>query len=311
MNLSAVDLNLLVVFDALHTTRNVTAAAQRLHRAQPSVSNALSRLRSLFGDELFVRSVGGMQPTELARDLAPLVTQVLEQVRQALTLGVPFDPATAGDRCMTIAASDYADIVLVPHLLALMRRQAPGVDLRVVALERGAIYHKLDDGEVDVAIGGHLQPPKRMLQELLFSDEFVCIADRSNPRLAGKRMTLKRYLELPHALFVPSNDGSRRGVVDSRLDGLGMGLRRRVAATFAHVVALPFAVRGTDLAATMAEKVARQFPMEQLGIWPLPKELGTLRFDVDMVYSPRTRNEAAAIWLRDCLREASEDLRRV
>lgn len=310
MNLSAVDLNLLVVFDALHATRNVTAAAQRLHRAQPSVSNALSRLRSLFGDELFVRSVGGMQPTELARDLAPLVTQVLEQVRQALTLGVPFDPATAGDRCMTIAASDYADIVLVPHLLALMRRQAPGVDLRVVALERGAIYHQLDDGEVDVAIGGHLQPPKRMLQELLFSDEFICIADRSNPRLAGKRMTLKHYLELPHALFVPSNDGSRRGVVDSRLDGLGMGLRRRVAATFAHVVALPFAVRGTDLVATMAEKVARQFPMEQLGIWPLPKELGPLRFDVDMVYSPRTRNEAAAIWLRDCLREASEGLRR-
>lgn len=302
MNLTAVDLNLLVTFEALYATRNVTEAAHRLHRAQPSVSNALSRLRTLFGDELFVRSRDGMQPTVLADALMPVVTQALEQVRHALVMGLPFDPANAEGWRVTIAANDYASIVLIPHLVAQMRKQAPGVDLQVIALDRDTIYRQLDDGSVDLAIGGHLQAPKRMLRETLFQDEFVCIADRNHPRLRRKRLDLAAYMTLPHALFVPSNDGSRRGVIDTQLDKLG--LRRRVAATFAHVVALPFAVRGTDLIATLATQVAMQLQLDDLKRWPLPDELNVAAFDVDMVFSPRTRDEAAAQWLRECLRTA-------
>ncbi|MCS6738201.1 LysR family transcriptional regulator, partial [Proteus mirabilis] len=110
MNLSSVDLNLLVVFEALYQTRNVTAAGRRLNRAQPSVSNALARLRILLNDPLFVRSGGGMAPTPRAHQLMPQIQRVLEQIHLALAPPARFDPATAGQRRFTLAAGDYADI---------------------------------------------------------------------------------------------------------------------------------------------------------------------------------------------------------
>ena len=89
MNLAAIDLNLLVAFEALYDTRNVTLAGQRIHRAQPSVSSALGRLRRLFQDELFLRTAEGMQPTPKADALMPAVSAALDQIRQALAQGAP------------------------------------------------------------------------------------------------------------------------------------------------------------------------------------------------------------------------------
>ena len=126
MNLAAIDLNLLVAFEALYDTRNVTLAGQRIHRAQPSVSSALGRLRRLFQDELFLRTAEGMQPTPKADALMPAVSAALDQIRQALAQGAPFDPGSAQGRRFTIAASDYADVVIVPHIVAALRRDAPG-----------------------------------------------------------------------------------------------------------------------------------------------------------------------------------------
>ena len=120
-------------------------------------------------------------------------------------------------------------------------------------LDRAQLYEQLDNGSVDLAIGGHLAPPKRMLSERLYDESFVCIADQRHPA-ARRKLDLERYLALPHALFTPSDDGSARGVVDAGLARLGR--KRRVACTFAHIVALPHAVRGTDLIATLARRAA-------------------------------------------------------
>lgn len=221
MNLSAVDLNLLVAFEALYDTRNVTLAGQRINRAQPSVSSALGRLRLLFQDELFLRTADGMQPTPKAAALMPAVSAALDQIRQALTQGAGFDPQAAAGRRFTVAASDYADVVIVPHIVAALRRDAPGIDLRIARLDRAALYEQLDNGSVDLAIGGHLAPPKRMLRERLYQEHFVCIADRQHPALRGRKLDLARYVALPHALFTPSDDGSARGVVDASTSAAG------------------------------------------------------------------------------------------
>lgn len=302
MNLSSIDLNLLVAFEALFDTRSVTLAGQRLHRAQPSVSNALGRLRTLFDDALFVRSSEGMVPTERAVALMPAIALALETIRQALSQGVAFDPGAARGRRFTIAASDYTDIVLVPHIVALLRREAPEADLRVTALDRASIWEQLDQSTVDVAIGGHLAPPKRMRSQALYDETFVCMADRRHRLLrrqaasANARIDLDTYLQLPHALFVPSGDSSARGVIDMRLDRLRG--QRRVAATFAHIVALPYAVAGSDLVATLAGRVARKLAPSGTVIRALPAELDDTAFSIDMVYSPRSEGDAAAAWLR-------------
>ena len=307
MNLAAIDLNLLVAFEALYDTRNVTLAGQRIHRAQPSVSSALGRLRRLFQDELFLRTAEGMQPTPKADALMPAVSAALDQIRQALAQGAPFDPGSAQGRRFTIAASDYADVVIVPHIVAALRRDAPGADLRVARLDRAQLYEQLDNGSVDLAIGGHLAPPKRMLSERLYDESFVCIADQRHPALRGRKLDLERYLALPHALFTPSDDGSARGVVDAGLARLGR--KRRVACTFAHIVALPHAVRGTDLIATLARRAAARLAGDGLTLRPLPAEVDPGPFSIDMVCSRRAPGDAALAWLQQQVRDAALRLR--
>jgi DNA-binding transcriptional LysR family regulator len=311
MNLSRIDLNLLVAFEALYQTRSVTLAGKRLNRAQPSVSNALTRLRALFGDELFVRSHAGMEPTELAHALMPGISSALDHVRQALGQSVAFDPAAPAGRGFTIAATDYADIVLLPYVIGRLRRQAPDVDLRIMALDRAAVFEQLDQGVVDVAIGGHLAAPKRMVQTKLYEEDFVCIASRSHPRLrAGgrrRKIDLSTYLQLPHALFAPGDSGSRRGVVDGKLDKLGR--QRRVAATFSHIVALPLAVAHSDLVATVARRVAQRLASPDVQILEVPEELADTGFDIELIHNRRTQADAAAVWLRQEIRSAVSEMR--
>ncbi|WP_404994889.1 LysR family transcriptional regulator [Cupriavidus pauculus] len=310
MNLSRIDLNLLVAFEALYHTRSVTLAGKRLSRAQPSVSNALTRLRTLFGDELFVRTNAGMEPTELAHTLMPGISTALDHVRQAVGQSVAFDPAAPAGRGFTIAATDYADIVLLPHVISRLRRQAPDIDLRIMALDRAALYEQLDQGVVDVAIGGHLSAPKRMVQTRLYEEDFVCIASRSHPQLrAGRRrrqIDLSTYLQLPHALFAPGDSGSRRGVVDGRLDKLGR--QRRVAATFSHIVALPLAVAQSDLVATVARRVAHRLASPEVQILEVPEELADTGFDIALIHNRRTQADAAAVWLRQQIQAAVSEM---
>lgn len=298
MNLASMDLNLLLTFEALYETGSVTLAGQRLNRAQPSVSNALGRLRHVFQDELFVRTADGMLPTERAQALIPGIALALEQLRRALAQGLDFDPLAAQGRRLTIATSDYADMVLVPHVVALLRREAPGMALRVARLNRETVYEQLDQSAIDLAIGGLLDPPKRMLQQRLYEEHFVCIGDRERlgPARDDEAMDLETYLARPHALFVPSDNGSSRGVIDVHLARLGC--ERRVLATFAHIAALPFAVRGTDLLATLAARVARLMAPPGTAIRALPPELQDTAFGIDMVYGRRSENDPAARWLR-------------
>ena len=155
MNLATVDLNLLVAFEALMEERHVTRAAERIGLAQPSMSSALRRLRALFADEWFLRAGAGMQPTERALALAGPIGEALRQIRGALAPDRGFDPATARRR-ITIAATDYGDLVLVPELTRLLRMEAPGIDLAVRPLTDPTVaLAKLERGELDAVIGGH------------------------------------------------------------------------------------------------------------------------------------------------------------
>src|SRR5215471_7468608 len=125
MDIRAVDLNLLKAFDALMTERAVTRAASRIGLSQPAMSHALSRLRGLFADELFVRAATGMEPTARAREIAPLVTAAIEHIEAALRLATGFDPATSA-AIFTAGMAEYAEIALVGPLTLAFARDAPG-----------------------------------------------------------------------------------------------------------------------------------------------------------------------------------------
>lgn len=297
MNLAAVDLNLLVAFEALLEERNVTRAGQRIGLAQPSMSSALTRLRALFGDELFIRTAAGMQPTARALTLAQPIGEALAQIRATIAPVTDFEPATARRR-LTIAVTDYGDLVVVPALVALLRREAPGIDLIVRPIaDAAASLAVLEHGDVDALIGGHLPDSPRIVRRTLFEEDFVCIRDKA---LAAP-LSPDDYLQLPHALFSSAGGDGSPGVVDALL--AMEGHRRRVAVTLAHVIAVPFTVAGTDLVATMARRVAGRFAeIAGVALMPLPYEVPP--FAIDLLHSRRVTSDPALAWLLAAIERA-------
>jgi DNA-binding transcriptional LysR family regulator len=251
IDLTRTDLNLLVVFEALMRERHVGRAAARLSLSQSATSHALGRLRLLFDDPLFVRHPRGIEPTPRARDLAQPIAQALSHMRQILSPPTDFDPATLR-RTFTVAMHDYALSVLMPSLIAELRRQAPGVDLRCVSVPPSEVVDGLDRGVLDFALGGFVGvKARRVTRTALFSDRFVGVARRGHPRLTDGRMSLDDFVDLPHVLVSPGGQPS------ADIDPLSsLGLERRVAITVPNFLALPYAVEKADLIGVLPERLA-------------------------------------------------------
>lgn len=250
MNINTVDLNLLRVFNAIYKQRNVTKAGTALGLAQPSMSNALNRLRALFDDPLFLRSSAGMQPTERAELLAPAIEKALQDIRELIQPAEEFNPTTV-EQEFVIASSDNLTLRVGPMLSAHLQQHAPGITLRFISLDKKNAFDVLDSGSVDILVGVFSQIPARFFQKDLFDDEFVCIARKAHPRIK-KHLTLKLFTQLPHVLMTLNAD--RNGAVDKALKASGHN--RRVAMTTGQFLVIPDIVASTDLIASIPRSLA-------------------------------------------------------
>lgn len=158
-NIAAIDLNLLVALEALLKERNVTRAGKRIGLTQSATSHALKRLRELIGDQLLVKSGHDLKPTTFAEELEPKISRLLQDIRETLIGGARFEPKT-DHRTFTISSDDYCGLVLLPPLIAHLRRLAPRVELRIRPLGQNSPYEALASGELDLAIGTYLRPPR-------------------------------------------------------------------------------------------------------------------------------------------------------
>jgi DNA-binding transcriptional LysR family regulator len=150
-DLRRIDLNLLVILDALLSEQHVTRAAERLHLSQPAVSHALARLRDLLGDPLLVRAGAGLVPTSRAMELMAPLTEALAQV-QSLLAPNAFDPATTR-RTFRLAMSDYGAAIVLPGLIRTLRSEAPGIDLQISHASREGMLDGILNGDIDIAVG--------------------------------------------------------------------------------------------------------------------------------------------------------------
>ena len=295
MNVRDVDLNLLRVFDAVLRSRSVTAAAAQLELTQPAASNALARLRAVFGDALFLRTSQGMEPTPFARELAEPVRQALALLESALAHGPGFDPATSS-RSFRFYMSDLGQIEFLPPLLERVRRIAPQVRLETVALELQDIADALAAGSLDLAVGflPALGPPLR--RRSLFRDPYVCLFRRDHPAV-GARFTRKAFLEASHALV--SYRGGHR-VVEEALERAGVG--PRIVLRVPHFTVVPMVLERTDLILTLPRRVAQVF--ERRGnLRSLPPPVPIPVADVAVHWHERFDADAGNRWLREQLAE--------
>ncbi|WP_029954514.1 LysR family transcriptional regulator [Achromobacter sp. DH1f] len=289
-NLRAVDLNLLVVLDALLHERHLTRAAARLPMSQPAVSHALARLRTLLGDPLFHRTRGGLRPTPHALALEAPLRDVLAQVRRLLA-GAVFDPA-ASRRTFRLAMSDYGASVVLPPLVRRLRAQAPGIDLEISYTSRGGMIAGVADGQLDLALAVFGETPADIRRAVLFQEPFVCVMDAAS---SADPLTLDAYLARPHVLVAASQD-QRSGEVDAALARLGRA--RRVALRLPHWTAAPAVVAGTDLVLTVAQRTVMPTP-PGLAVQPVPFPIAPLGFE--MIWHERTDGDAGLRWLRESL----------
>jgi DNA-binding transcriptional LysR family regulator len=295
MDLHGIDLNLLVAFDALMAERSVTRAGARIGRTQPAMSAALTRLRTLLRDELFVRGPTGLQPTPRALDLADPITHALGEIQRALEYTQEFDPSTS-TVSMNIGLSDHPTFLFLPRLVSVLRQKAPGIALSIRSFtKRDDAITMLDGGEVDITIGVPPTSTGRIISTCLFEERFVCIL-RSDHPAARAKLDLERFLCLSHLLVSPENE--RFGVVDVAL--AKMGLKRRLALTLPQMYAAPALVASSDMIATvMAGVVTASGYADKLAILQPPLELEPVQFQ--MSWHRRNDTHPTQRWFRSCI----------
>lgn len=301
VHLFGIDLNLLPILDALLRERHVTRAAERVGLSQSAMSHALARLRALVDDPILVRSGRTMVPTERAESLEPALREALEAIEEALGATETFEPATA-QRLFRIASEDFGTMLLVPPLLRRLRSEAPGIDLDVGSQARRRVFDALEEKSLDLAIGVFGELPASLRQQRLLEDGFACVVRRGHPRV-NKRLTLKQYVELPHALIGVGEPGPT--VVDTAL--ARRGLERRVALRVGHFLAAPLVVAETDLVLTMPRRLAERFVrLAPLVLHTPPVELEG--FAIYAVWHERRQGEPAHRFLRELVARVAAEV---
>jgi len=293
INLSRIDLNLLVHLDALLTERSVTRAAARVGLGQSAMSHNLARLRDVFGDELLTRGPEGLRLTPRATALVEPVRTALAQIQGLVSRDEAFEPGTA-ERTFRVGLPDSMEILIVASLLAHLRAVAPGIRLRLHNIDSSQLLDDLDADRLDLAVGygDFAQGQAHHKRRLLFDETYLCMFNAERTGITAP-ISLDDYLRLPHVLT--SLRPGERGVVDDALAQLG--LRRTVVLTTPRFLAVPFLVARAPVMVTMHARMARLFAAElELSLSEPPVELQDVA--VSMLWHGSYDRDPAHVWLR-------------
>ncbi|MGY4175938.1 DNA-binding transcriptional LysR family regulator [Bradyrhizobium sp. USDA 4518] len=291
MRLRNLDLNLLLVFDAVLHERSVVRAADALSISQPAVSHALNRLRHALKDKLFVRTPSGMMPTPRAEQLALPVRKALNELQLAVE-GDSFEPSTA-DRRFAIAVNNYAAVVAVGPIVAAVRAQAPKVRLSLVPSGTLNLADRLDRGELDLAIAAREAAGERFASRLLIDDRYVAALRGGHPALR-KKLTVEALAATPHLAI--SSSGEDLEFIDQALTQKGT---RTVALDVPYLSAGAVLVQ-SNLIAILGRKLAQEFRRAHaIEIHELPFDTPRLRSV--MMWHRRFDDVPAHRWLRDTI----------
>ena len=305
MELACVDLNLLVAFDALMDERSVTRAAARLSLSQPGMSNALARLRKLFGDPLLVRDGPALVPTPRADALRQPVRDALDLIRGALDERTGFDPAR-DSATWTVSCSDYSLLMLIGPLVRRLAAAAPGVTIRVLPRAPDPV-RLLRDGAADLVIEpAEIMPDAQLAGQRLFADRWLCCVWAGNTAV-GERMTLEEYLRLGHLVYSMGR-GQPAAIVDQHLER--SGVPRRIEFTVESFLLAPFLLEDTDLVTVVPERAVPHL-RRTAAIRLLEPPVALPAITETLWWHPRRSASPADQWIRARITEIAAELDQV
>ena len=291
MELSEIDLNLLVLFHHLMIERRVSKVAENMGLTQPAVSNALAKLRRSFGDELFLRTSGGMVPTPFAEQLGEPVGYALGMIHSGLNQRTEFTPATL-KRTITLGMTDIGEIVFLPALLERLGREAPGVTLNTVRNHATNLRDDMEAGKVDLAIGLLPQLKAGFFQRRLFSQRYVCLF-RQGHVLDRPKLTLADYKAAEHLVIVAAGTG--HGKVDELIQKAG--IERVVRLSVPHFVSVGHILQSTALVATVPERLAFKLTAP-FGLTLRTHPVKLPEAPINVFWHAKVHREPANQWLR-------------
>jgi DNA-binding transcriptional LysR family regulator len=309
-----IDLNLLRIFEILYDERNVTRAAARLFLTQSAVSHALARLRHVLADPLFLRIPSGLQPTERAHQLAPRLRVALAEIRSVVATPI-FDPAKTRQR-FTISAGHYFCTLIVPSLIALARKSAPGITLQIVNISAN-LAEALDQQQVDIALGAFDRVPPRLRSEVLFHDEKAWAIGTHHPLtkqpfdhaafLAWPRLTIGIASAANKSREPPArNDLVFRVSLETDDEAISPRSAQRASASMmVYDPATALAVTAaTDMVALVLRRYAKACASSaQIRIIDFPQDHAEM-IELSMLWHSRVHDDPGSLWLRALIREA-------
>ena len=299
MNFRQLDLNLLRVLAAVHRTGSVTLAGKALSLSQPATSNALSRLRDFFADELFVRTPTGLKPTRLCEELAPAVVAQLLALETLVTGHEAFNPASSSMH-WRMSLSDLGEMLFLPGLAATMRSQAPASRLSNISVASNDVAAALEAREIDMAVG-ILQPRHRGIRaELLFREQYVAVAAQAwRPACGDDSGSLSREQLARASLVVASPTATFHASVEQML--ISMKLEDRIMLRARHFSALPELAMSSDLLSIVPEMYARNLMLRyDLRTWRIDEAPS---YEVRLVWHSSTDRDPAHQWMRALVKQ--------
>ena len=296
MNLYQIDLNLLILFDALYRYRSVSTAANEIFISQSAFSHGLTRLRARLSDDLFVRINNVMEPTPFAHKLAMDIEPALKQLQKGLNNSLTFDPATS-DIELTFAATDYTQFSLLPKLIGHISKVAPNIKITILPSEKQIPTEQLVNGELDFLLGfsHEVEKSSTIESQIWLEDEYCTIARKHHPALK-KGLTLDKFLSLSHVRISPW--GEKQGVVDQHLTK--KGLNRHVALQLPSAMAASYTVLHSDLILTMPNLLASHMAnVIDIDIYSPP--LPIPKYQLKIYWHKLNRNKASHVWLNNLI----------
>lgn len=289
------ELTLLYVFDAIMTEGSVTRAADRLAMTQPAVSNAVSRMREIWNDPLFVKKGRQIEPTAFALSLWEQVRGPMHDLSSAVDAGA-FDPAQSRRKFRIAMGDASVDLYWLP-LTSEVARVAPHVDLYTVPFTMDGAVNQLREANVDLALGPMTQHDRSLRSIWLFESRYTLAMRKDHP-LAGRPVSLDDYLAARHLLVTTSGDTV--GFVDQALQR--QGLHRRVAVTVNHFSAVPKLLTHSDLIAVVPHTVAggTQFRSQ---LWLTEPPIDVDPTPIYLIWHTRHDRDPGLIWMRQLLEQ--------
>lgn len=292
MNPNHIDLNLLRVFNQLMTDRSVSRVALALGVSQPAVSNALKRLRALLGDELFLRTAQGMQPTPLAEHLAEPIGRAIETIRSAVAQELLFDPASA-KRSFVVGLTELGQLYFLPRLLGCFSQQAPGVRLIIVRSDAPGLKEDMENGRTDLALGLLPELHGSFFRQRLFQEPLVLAYRKAHPLDRPgvlQQAELADYGQLDVAALASGQSEFDRA---ARCEAADSPIR----ATLPNLLAVGEILARTDLLATVPLRLAQMLSTTYgLSFGAHPRALPAQ--GSDLFWHARLHRDPANQWLR-------------